>query len=140
MNIVMLGGRLTKDPEVKKAGEMAVVDFSIATDKYIKGERSADFHNCTAFGKTAEFISKFFKKGSYIIVRGNNSSGSYTAKDGHTVYTYKVVVNEVEFGGSKSNDNASTPSNTKSNKKSKSKSNEFIDVPDGADDDGLPFD
>ena len=136
MNCVQLMGRLTKDPDMRTARDMTVANFSIATDKYGKGERSADFHNCVAFGKTAEFIQKFFHKGDMIAVIGSNTSGSYQRKDGETVYTYQVTVNSVEFCGNKSNGNGSGES--KPQQKARTKKEEFTNVPDD-DDDGLPF-
>lgn len=136
MNRTILGGRLTKDPEMRYAGEMAIANFSMATDKYSKGEKSADYHECTAFGKTAEFIEKFFHKGDFIIVDGSNTSGSYKSKDGKTVYTYKVTVNNVEFGGGKS---SGGDTQTKATPKSTGKKSEaFMNVPED-EEEGLPF-
>lgn len=136
MNRTILGGRLTKDPEMRRAGEMVIAEFSMATDKYSKGEKSADYHNCTAFGKTAEFIEKFFHKGDFIIVDGSNTSGSYKSKDGKTVYTYKVTVNNVEFGGGKS---SGGEAQTKATPKSTGKKSEaFMNVPED-EEEGLPF-
>lgn len=136
MNRTILGGRLTKDPEIRRAGEMAIAEFSMATDKYSKGERSADYHNCTAFGKTAEFIEKFFHKGDFIIVDGSNTSGSYKSKDGKTVYTYKVTVNSVEFGGGKSSGGETQSKET--DKSTGKKSEAFMNVPED-EEEGLPF-
>ena len=142
MNCVQLMGRLTKDPEVRYANnDMAVANFSIATDKYVKGERSADFHNCVAFGKTAEFVEKFFHKGDMIAVIGSNTSGSYQGKDGKTVYTYQVTVNNVEFCGNKSSGNGSGDSKPQQKSQGRTNTNkkeDFMNVPDD-DDDGLPF-
>lgn len=137
MNMTVLGGRLTKDPEMRRAGDMVIADISIATDKYSKGERSADYHNCTAFGKTAEFIEKFFHKGDFIIVNGSNTSGSYQGKDGKTVYTYKVTVNSVEFGGGKSSGGETTQAKT-APKSTGKKREAFMNVPED-DEEGLPF-
>lgn len=136
MNRTILGGRLTKDPDMRYAGDMPIINFSMATDKYSKGEKSADYHECTAFGKTAEFIEKFFRKGDFIIVEGSNTSGSYQGKDGKTVYTYKVTVNNVEFGGGKS---SGGDTQTKATPKSTGKKREaFMNVPED-EEDGLPF-
>jgi single-strand DNA-binding protein len=132
MNKVILGGRLTKDPDVRTAGELKVVEINIATDKFVKGQRSADFHNCTAFGKTAEFIERFFHKGDFINIEGSNNSGSYTDKNGKKVYTYNVVINSAEFAGGKS-------SGGNTQQATKKADTGFINVPDNADDEGLPF-
>jgi len=103
-------GRLTKDIELKyTTGEnsTAVARFTIAVDRKIKkdGEQNADFISCVAFGKTAEFIQKYFTKGSKIVVVGRITTGSYTNKDGQKVYTTDVTVEEVEFAESKSSGN-----------------------------------
>ena len=106
MNKVQLIGRLTKDPDVKMtAGEnpTAVARGSIAVDRRRKkeGEQSADFINWVAFGKTAEFIEKYLKKGTKITLSGRIQTGSYTNKDGQKVYTTDVVAEEIEFCESK---------------------------------------
>ena len=132
MNKVILGGRLTKNPNMRSSGELKIAEITIATDAYEKGQRTADFHNCVAFGKTAEFIEKFFHKGDFINIDGSNKSGSYTDKNGKKVYTYSVRINSVEFaGGSKS-----SGENTQQNKNT---DNKFVDIPEDADDEGLPF-
>ena len=108
---------------------MAVAGFTLAVDrKYRKeGEQSADFINCKAFGKIAEVIEKYVTKGTKIAIVGRIQTGSYTNKDGQKVYTTEVMVEELEFCESKSN--ASAP---KSN-------DEFMNIPDNLEDDGLPF-
>ena len=132
MNKVILGGRLTKDPNVRAAGELKIVEINIATDKFEKGQKSADFHNCVAFGKTAEFIERFFHQGDFINIEGSNNSGSYTDKSGKKVYTYNVRISNAEFaGGSKS-----SGGNAQQSKKADSG---FVNVPTEADDEGLPF-
>lgn len=108
MNNVQLVGRLTADPEVRyTTGENsnATCRFSIAVQRRFKnaeGNYEADFPNCVAFRNNAEFISKYFHKGSMIGIVGNLRTGSYTNKDGIKVYTTDVVVDNVEFVGSKS--------------------------------------
>lgn len=103
MNKVILLGRLTRDPEMRQAGETSVVNFSIAVDRRFKkeGGQEADFPSCVAFGKTAEFIEKYFFKGMKIVLEGRLQTGSYTNKDGKKVYTTDVVVEAVEFAESK---------------------------------------
>ena len=104
MNRIILMGRITKDPDTRQNGESTVTRFSIAVDRKFKreGDATADFINCVAFGKTAEFISKYFFKGNRIAVVGRIQTGSYTNKDGVKVYTTDVVVEEAEFCESKS--------------------------------------
>lgn len=97
MNKVMLTGRLTRDPEVRRDGEdKAVARFTIAVDR--RGNKDgADFPTCVAFNKTADFVEKYFVKGKPIELVGRLQTGSYTNKDGVKVYTTDVVVDEVNF-------------------------------------------
>ncbi len=128
MNKAILVGRLTKDPETRNSGEKSVVKFSIAINRNYKNERGeydADFINCTAFGKTAEFIAKYFAKGNLIGIAGRIQTGAYKNKDGVKVYTTDVIVESAEFIESK-----------KSNDISKSYSNNERDEPE---DDDYPF-
>lgn len=106
MNKVILMGRLTRDPEVRySSGEnaTAVARFSLAVDRRFKreGEQNADFISCVAFGKTAEFIEKYFRKGMRMTLAGRIQTGSYTNKEGNKVYTTDVFVEECEFAESK---------------------------------------
>lgn len=107
MNKCTLVGRLTKDPEIRYSqGENATATarFSVAVSRRFKnaeGNYDADFINCVAFGKTAEFLEKYFKKGMAIGLTGHIQTGSYTNKDGQKVYTTDVIVEETEFVESK---------------------------------------
>ena len=136
MNKVILMGRLTRDPEVRASasGSTATARYSLAVDRRFNrdGDPTADFINCVAFGKTAEFAEKYFKKGTKVLVTGRIQTGSYTNKDGQKVYTTDVIVEEQEFAESKA---ASGDGSKAGNKKS---SEGFMDIPDGAGDD-LPF-
>lgn len=113
MNKVLLKGRLTKDPEVRYTNEgSTIARINIATDRWNSKEKKndADYHRCTAFGKTAETIEKFFHKGSEIVIEGSNKSCSYENKDGVKVYTYDVWIERVEFcGNSKQSSDGYTP-------------------------------
>lgn len=126
MNKIILIGRLTKDPETRQANETSVARFTIAVDRRYKqnGGQAADFPNCVAFGKTAEFIQKYFHKGMKIALEGRLQTGSYTNREGNTIYTTDVVAEAVEFAESKKTDETSNDTN------------EWVEVPD---DDGLPF-
>lgn len=107
MNKVELVGRLTRDPDVK-TGKTTTARFNIAVQRNFKdkeGNYTADFINCVAFGKPAEFIEKYFRKGNLIGITGRINTGSYTNKDGQKVYTTDVAVEQAEFVGSKA-DNA----------------------------------
>ena len=105
MNSVHLIGRLTRDPELRyTAGtQTAVATFTLAIDRYAKQgeEKKADFPNIIVFGKTAENCEKYLAKGRLVGIHGRLQTGSYTNKDGVTVYTTDVVADNVEFLGNK---------------------------------------
>ena len=118
MNKVQLVGRLTRDPEIRYSqGENATATarFSVAVNRRFKnaeGNYDADFINCVAFGKSAEFVEKYFKKGMAIGLTGRIQTGSYTNKDGQKVYTTDVVVEETEFVESKGVSSADNSNNS----------------------------
>ena len=99
-------GRLTRDPEVRYsqgATPLAIARYTLAVDRRNTrsnnggDEQTADFIPCVAFGKAGEFAEKYFRKGTKIAVSGRIQTGSYTNKDGATVYTTDVVADRVEF-------------------------------------------
>lgn len=143
MNKVILMGRLTRDPEVRytqrDSDTSAVARFSLAVDRRFKrdGEQTADFINCVAFGKTGEFIEKYGHKGTKFVVEGRIQTGSYTNKDGQKVYTTDVVVEQVEFAESKASADGNINENTYNSDSSTDAG--FMNVPDGVEDEGLPF-
>lgn len=101
MNNVSLVGNLARDPEVRySASGMAVAKFTVAVGRNDK-DKNTDFISCIAFGKTAEFIEKYFSKGSSIGLTGRIQTGSYENNEGKKVYTTDVVADRVEFVGSK---------------------------------------
>lgn len=105
MNKVILLGRLTRDPEIRYsagAEAKAVAKFTLAVDRRFKkdGEQSADFITCTAFGKSAEFIEKYIRKGQKILVEGHWQTGSYE-KDGKKYYTNDCIIESLDFADSK---------------------------------------
>lgn len=143
MNKVELVGRLTRDVEIRTTESGTVTArFSIAVSRRFKnaeGVYEADFINCVAFGKTAEFIGKYFSKGSMIGVTGRIQTGNYTNKDGQKVYTTDVVVEECEFAESKNaagENSGFTPSDRPS--PSSAAGDGFMNIPDGIDEE-LPF-
>ena len=154
MNRVILMGRLTRDPEVRYSqsgdGSMAVARYTLAVDRRrsrnsgVGDEQSADFISCVAFGRSGEFAEKYLHQGTKIVVTGRIQTGSYTNKDGQRVYTTDVVVEEQEFAESKSaasnggdsNYAAYTPSRPEP---SQAAGDGFMAIPDGVDDEGLPF-
>lgn len=105
MNTVNLIGRLTKDPELKfSASGIAICSFTVAVNRDFtnqQGEREADFIQCKAFKKTAENLANYQKKGNQIGVVGRIQTGSYEGQDGKRVFTTDVMVDRVEFLGSK---------------------------------------
>ena len=136
MNKVIEIGRLTKDPEIRYsqgANATCVARYTLAVDRKFKqeGQPNADFINCIAFGKLGEFAEKYLHKGTKIAVTGRIQTGSYKNKDGNTVYTTDVVVEEQEFCESKSQSSSQSqpaPSND----------NSWMNIPDGVED-SLPF-
>ena len=133
MNSVQLIGRLARDPEVRYTdGGATIASFTLAVDRRIKQENgeTADFISCKAFGKTAEFIEKYFGKGKKLALNGRIQTGSYTNKDGAKVYTTEVIVENVEFVESKGAEQSGNSNNTKCD--------DFVNVPDGIDEE-LPF-
>lgn len=120
MNKVILMGRLTSDPELRQTQSgIAVTRFNIAVNRRFAdkntGERAADFISCQAWRQTAEFICKYFKKGSMICLEGSIRTGSYTDKNHSDVthYTTDIMVDNVEFCGSK-NENSTIVNNNNS--------------------------
>lgn len=111
MNKTILIGRLTKDIELKAAGNTQVGRFGIAVDRKYKkeGGPTADFLNCVAFGKTAEVIQKYFHKGNRIGIVGHIQTDSYE-KDGTKHYTTDIIVDEIEFIESKNSGSSNTDS------------------------------
>ena len=133
MNKAQLVGRLTKDVEVRYSqgdSQMAIARFTVAVDRRGKNNE-ADFISCVAFGKTAEFVEKYFSKGNRIGICGHIQTGSYTDKDGKKVYTTDVVADEAEFVESKSSAEQTTA-------KPAVDENGFMNIPDNIDED-LPF-
>lgn len=112
MNNVSLMGRSVKDPDVRTAGSTKVGRITLAVDRRYKkeGEPSADFISCVAFGKTAEALEKYVRKGTKIALTGRIQTGSYTNKDGNKVYTTDVIMDSWEFAESKNASQAAAPS------------------------------
>ncbi len=160
MNKVILMGRLTRDPEVRYSqGErqMAIARYTLAVDR--RGRRDAgqdaqaDFIRCVAFDRAAEFTEKYFRQGMRVLVEGRIQTGSYQDKDGKTVYTTDVVVENQEFadskGASAGNDGFATQSYGNQGGQryqpqsrpapSSALADGFMNIPDGVDDEGLPF-
>lgn len=130
MNKVILLGRITRNPDTKQAGETVVTRFTLAVDRRFKSkDADADFISCVAFGKTAEFVGKYFKQGTKMALEGRIQTGNYTNKDGIKVYTTDVIAEAVEFAESKRADDAPSAPSAPS---------DYINVPEGIEND-LPF-
>ena len=131
MNKAIIMGRLTKDIDIRNADtDKKVARGTLAVNRNYKKEgedQAADFINLVAFGKQADFLEKFGKKGIKFIVTGRIQTGSYD-KDGTKIYTTDVVVEQIEFAESKS----------ASEKAEGETGDGFVNVPEGFDE-GLPF-
>ncbi len=154
MNKVMLMGRLTRDPEVRyspsqNGDQLAISRFSIAVDRRFQrrgqdgNEVTADFFNCTAFGRLGEFVDKYLKQGSKIVVIGRIENDNYTNKNGEKVYSVRVVAEEIEFAESKkaADSNQSNGGNFGGGFDSAPKdasADGFMNIPEGIEND-LPF-
>ena len=145
MNKVILMGRLTRDPEVRYSqgeGGSAVARFSLAVDRRFKraGDAEADFFNCTAFGRQAEFVERYLKRGTKMVVTGRIQDDNYTNREGQKVYSVQIIVEELEFAESKaaasSNDGGYQPAERPS--PAAAIGDGFMNIPDGIDEE-LPF-
>jgi single-strand DNA-binding protein len=136
MNKTILMGRLARDPEIRYsagAERKAVANFVLAVDRKYKkdGEKTADFIPCTAFGKSAEFVEKYLRKGIKIALEGHLNTDSYE-KDGKTIYTWNIIVESMEFAESKKSESNAEPQPQPSPDE-----NGFMSIPDGMED--VPF-
>lgn len=141
MNKIILCGRLTKDPEVRYsqgATPTAVARLSLAVNRKWKreGEPDADFFNCTAFKGQAEFIEKYLKKGSKVLISGRVQNDNYTNKDGQKVYAVQIMIEEIEFAESKNTGQQDT--NQRQQDRPAYTNDGFMSIPDGAEEE-LPF-
>lgn len=98
INFCIFSGRLVKDPEIRYTtkDKKAVATFTLAVDNY-HGDKTADFHKCIAFGKTAELIDQYCIKGSGLLVVGELHDNNWEDKDGKKHYDKQVVVREIQF-------------------------------------------
>lgn len=146
MNKVILMGRLTREPDVRYSqgdNQMAVARYTLAVDRRFKrdgNDDNADFISCVSFGKTAEFAERYLHQGTKIVVEGRLQTGSYTNKEGQKVYTTDVIVENTEFAESKAAGGGGT-SQAAVNKPDPISAigSDFMNIPDGVEDEGLPF-
>lgn len=141
MNKVILMGRLTREPDIRQSqGENAqsIARYTLAVDRRFRrqdGEQQADFISCVAFGRSAEFAEKYLHQGTKIAIEGRIQTGSYTKSDGTKVYTTDVVVENQEFAESKAaSQTQETPAPAPEEPK-----DEWMDIPDGLEQEQLPF-
>lgn len=157
MNHVVITGRLVADPDIRYSqkpdgNQMAVANYALAVDRRQHkqdGQQNADFIGCTAFDRQAEFVEKYLKKGTKIGVYGRLQSSSYINKDGIRVYQTKVLVSEHEFLESKNsaNNGANNSQGTNyqvnarngQNQANNASGDGFMNIPDGVEDESLPF-
>ncbi len=157
MNRVILMGRLTRDPEVRYSqGErtMAIARYTLAVDRRGRrgqdgNDQNADFIQCVAFDRAGEFAEKYFRQGMRVLVSGRIQTGSYVNRDGQKVYTTDVIVDDQEFADSKGAasdmsgyQNAGgyqQPAQAQRPAPSSAIGDGFMNIPDGVEDEGLPF-
>ena len=159
MNKVILMGRLCADPEVRYSqnqNQTAVARYRLAVDRRFKreGEQTADFISCVAFGKAAEFAEKYLRQGTKIAITGRIQTGSYTNREGQKVYTTDIIVDDQEFadskgqggdnsgfGGGNSYGGGNRGGYQQGTRPAPSSAigDGFMNIPDGVEDEGLPF-
>ena len=150
MNRVILMGRLTRDPEVRYSqGErsMAIARYTLAVDRRGRrgqdgGEQTADFINCVAFDRAGEFAEKYFRQGMRVLVSGRLQTGIYVNKEGQKVYTTEVLLDDQEFADGKGAGVGSSQATGQPQQRpnpSNAIGDGFVNIPDGVEDEGLPF-
>lgn len=140
MNKVIFMGRITRDPEVRYSnganGQMAIANFSLAVDSGFGQNKKTNFFNMVAFGKVAETVEKYLKKGTKILAECEASQNQYTKQDGTKVNTVQFIMREFEFAESKNANQQSA--NTQEPPVAMTDSDGFMDIPDNIDEE-LPF-
>ena len=142
INTVVLMGRLTYEPELRKTpSSVSVLRFQLAVERsYQKNneEKQTDFIDCVAWRQTAEFISKYFHKGNMLAVEGAVQTNNYTDKNGANRKQVEVLVNNASFCGSKNENGAGAPQGGYMQSEP-THANKDIDFEEIVDDDDLPF-
>ena len=145
MNRVILMGRLARDPEIRYSqGDtpMAIARYTLAVDRRGRKdgsqEQTADFISIVAFGKAGEFVEKYFRQGQRVLVSGRIQTGSYTNKEGQRVYTTNVVADEQEFADAKRNGGVGGQRDV-ARENNNVFGDGFMNIPDGVEDENLPF-
>ena len=143
MNKVILMGRLTRDPEMRVSqGDNAlnIAKFSLAVDRRFQrnGEKETDFFNCTAFGKQADFVDRYLKQGTKILLVGRIQNDNYTNKEGQKVYSVQIIAEEIEFAESKNAGSTGGGAPAGRPDPGAAAGDGFMNIPDGIDEE-LPF-
>ncbi|MCD8120024.1 MAG: single-stranded DNA-binding protein [Lachnospiraceae bacterium] len=163
MNKVILMGRLTRDPEVRYSnqgdGQLAIARFTLAVDRRMarregSDQQTADFISCTAFGRQGEFAERYLHQGTKVVLEGRIQTGSYTNREGQKVYTTDVIAESIEFaeskaasagnaGGANSGAGGSYRQNSGYSSSrpdpARASGDGFVNIPDGVEDEELPF-
>ena len=153
MNFVVLMGRLTREPNITigQDGKQKIARYTLAVDRRVKrdpndpNQVTADFINCVAFGRSADFADQYLHQGTKIAITGRIQTGRFVNKEGDTVYTTDVVIDNQEFAESKGNGTTNTSktqsaaaANAKAAASAPAVDDSFVNVPDGFDED-VPF-
>lgn len=148
-NICVFCGRASRDAEVSyTTGDkpMCIAKFGLAVDRRGRGN-GADFPNMVAFGKIGEFVEKYVKKGTKVVIRSHYQSGNYTNRDGVKVYTHDFIVDDIEFAESKAaasqnteqtTQQTTTQKTTEPNTQTGAGIDNYMNIPDGIDE-SMPF-
>ena len=153
MNFVVLMGRLTREPSITigQDGKQKIARYTLAIDRKVKrdpndpNQVTADFISCVAFGRSADFADQYLHQGTKIAITGRIQTGRFVNKEGATVYTTDVVIDNQEFAESKGNGTTNTSktqsaaaANAKAAASAPAVDDSFVNVPDGFDED-VPF-
>ena len=140
LNSIIIMGRLTADPELRSTSSgLSVTSFNVAVDRgYVRAgeEKKTDFIPVVAWRQTADFVSKYFRKGSMIAVQGSLQSRSYEDKNGNKRVAYEVIADQVSFCGSKAESGTGSYDSASPSSYNNTSADDFSSV---VDDDDLPF-
>ena len=136
-------GRLTRDPEIRYTqgdSPLTIARYSIAVDRRFRrnGESETDFFNCTAFGKQAEFVERYLKQGTKVLITGRVQNDNYTNKDGQKVYSVQIITEEIEFAESKNSSAGNDFQPAGRPDPTAAAGDGFMNIPDGIEEE-LPF-
>jgi len=134
--------RIASDIKLETVGQKATpaAKFSIAVNRKVQGNSVADFHNCIAWGKMGEVISKYFHKGSRIVIEGEVQNNNYTDKNGAKHYGYVINVSGIDFVDTKTENEQITQAEPTQTEQAEPQTTEsFVSIPDNLADEGLPF-